>query len=73
MPEWTPRSPRLVRRRGHHLAGTPGISVATDHDRPPGELGVAQHFDGREELVEVDVQDPRLSRVQVCPAHAAGR
>ena len=35
-----------------------GVAVAADDDRPPGQLGAAQQFDGRDELVQVDVQDP---------------
>ncbi len=34
-------------------------STADDH-RFARELGAAQHFDGRDELVEVDVQHPRV-------------
>jgi hypothetical protein len=35
-----------------------GIAVAADHDRLSPELRPSQHLDGREELVEVDVQHP---------------
>ena len=58
----------LVGRGGHHLARPGGVTVAADDHRPPGELGPAPHLHGREELVEVHVQDPRVGghRDQPC-------
>ena len=50
--------PGLVRRRGHHLPRPPRVAVAADDDGQAGELGPPAHLDGRQELVEIDVQHP---------------
>ena len=47
----------LVRRRADH-APLGRVAVAAHHHRPPAQLGVAQHLDRRDELVEVHVQHP---------------
>src|SRR5579859_6511076 len=48
---------RLVRGRAYH-APLGRVAVAADHDRPPPQLGMPQHLDRRDELVEVYVQYP---------------
>ena len=53
--------PRLVRRGADHAA-LGRVAVAPDDDRPAGQLGLAEHLDSGEELVEVHVQDPALRR-----------
>ena len=72
----------LVRRRRHHAA-LGRVAATADDDRQPRQLGAAQHLDRRDELVEVDVQHPRLrgaagrpsgrSRVLIAAAAAARR
>ena len=46
-----------VGRRGDDTAAG-GVAVAADDHRPPGQLRAAQQLDGRDELIQVDVQDP---------------
>jgi len=48
----------FVRRRGHDLAWTPRVPVATDDDGQSGKLWSTTDFDRGEELVEVDMEDP---------------
>ena len=48
----------FVRRRADHTA-LGRISVTTDDDRASAKLWPAKHLDGRDELIEVDVQHPR--------------
>ena len=47
----------LVRRGADHTA-LGRVAVTTDDDREPAQLRPAQHLDGGDELVEVDVQHP---------------
>ena len=35
-----------------------GVPVAADHDRLAAQLGVAQHLDGGDELIQINVQYP---------------
>ena len=59
MPEPTPCS----RAAYDAVATTPrsvGSPATTDHHRQPDQLGPAQHLHGRDEVVEVDVEDRRL-------------
>src|SRR5260221_172853 len=69
----TPNSPPVgwlpspVRGRGDHPA-LGRIAVAADDQRPPAQLRMPQHLDGRDELVEVHVQYP-VGHVQ--SVHAA--
>jgi hypothetical protein len=48
---------RLVGRGADH-APLSRIAVAPDNDRPAAQLGAAQQLDGRDELIEVDMQHP---------------
>ena len=44
-----------------------GVAPAADDHRLPGELGTPQDFDGRDELIEVDVEHPAgLGHVLQC-------
>ena len=54
-------------RRGRHHAALGRVAAAADDDRQPLELGVPQDLDGRDELVEVDVQHPLLAGRGVAP------
>ena len=49
-----------VRRRRHHAA-LGRVAAAADDHRQALQLGVPQHLDRRDELVEVDVQHPLLA------------
>ena len=60
--------PRLVRSARDDLAWFGRITAAPDDHRQSDEFGVAPQFDRREELVEVDVQDPRVvGSARHCP------
>ena len=59
-----PEGPCLVRRGGHHLPWSGGISVAADHHRQPAQLRAATDLHRRQERVQVDVQDPRFGIVR---------
>jgi len=50
-------SARLVGRGGHNAA-LGRVPVAADHHGPAAQLGMPEHLDGGDELVEVHVQDP---------------
>ena len=50
-------SARLVGRGGHDAA-LGRVPVAADHHGPPAQLGMPQHLNGSDELVEVHMQDP---------------
>ena len=57
--------PRLVGRRADH-APLGRVAVTPDDDRAAAQLGMPQHLDSGDELVEVDVQHPR-GHVPVIP------
>jgi hypothetical protein len=50
--------PRFVRGRRDHLPASGGVAGASDDDRETAQLRPPPDFDRRDELVEVDVQDP---------------
>jgi len=45
-------------RRCRHYGSLRGVAGAADNDRPANQFWTAEYFDGRDELVEVDMQDP---------------
>ena len=57
IPEWTPYS-----RASYDAVATTArsrrVARSADDHRQPGQLRTPQHLDRRDELVEVDVQDP---------------
>jgi hypothetical protein len=55
----------LVGGRGDHAA-LGRVSVAAHHQRPAAQLGMAQHLDSGDELVEIDMQHP-AGHVSVVP------
>ena len=60
-PRSDPERPRFVGGGGDDAAFR-RVAVAADDDRPAAELRPPEHLDGREELVEVDVEDERCHR-----------
>ena len=59
--EWTPKTARLVARGAHDAALRPGPPPPTI-DRLAAQLGPVALLDGREERVEVDVEDRPVDR-----------
>ena len=57
------------RRRDDAALGR--VAIAADDDRQAPQLGSTQHLDGRDELVEVDVQHPRGHVSSLAPADYA--
>ena len=57
----------LIRGAGDDLARFVRIAVAADDDRQPGQFGVPAQLDRRQELVEVDVQDPAAAQALRSP------
>jgi hypothetical protein len=57
---------------GSHHAALGRVAVTADHHRAAAQLGMPEHLDRRDELVEVHVQDPQRHALSLTEPGAAG-